>query len=35
MKYFNLLIESIEYGIHLFVLGSVLHFWVLYLGGVI
>lgn len=35
MKYFNLFVESIEFGIQIFIFGSVIYFWTLYLGGVI
>lgn len=35
MKFLNLLVESIEFGIQIFLIGSVIYFWTLYLGGVI
>lgn len=33
MKYINLFFESLEFGIQIFIIGSVIFFWKLYLGG--
>ena len=35
MKYFNLFFESIDFGLQIFTIGSVIFFWTLYLRGVL